>query len=714
MHTLIRLLFVGLAAGLTALSAVAGDAPASDPFVGDWHTACIDCVHSFPSLSPHSAATAPDGTIHAVYGGDGLYHMAYDDGQWTVETVEGAGGDLRPPVMALDAAGRVHALYAAEPALDLYYARQTATGWQIEALSFDSFPYSDNTYSLVIDEAGEAHLAFLDTNGSELTYARAAGGSWPATVVAADTPGGNSITLDPQGRPAICYGNFLTHRLAVARFNGATWSTETVPSDQGEGDACDLAFAADGTLHVAHLGRYGLRHSVSGPGGWATETVDPGNAEDRQPGQSPSLRLDAGGAPHIAYTTRHQPGYPFPTTIFQTQHYAMWAPDGWQLETVDDTINAGGGTLLLDGGATRIVYRDRLGLALAERNGGWRSTPLDRSGDVGHNTSIAFDGFAVRVSHVDWQNQAVLYAAQSAGDWPTEVVDQGQLGQGPAFTRLGLGPTGAPHVIYNAFTPGFGLNYATRAPEGWTLDSLPGVGIAPYALAVDDQGTAHLVTARYPGGRLEYTPWPPGPDHPFEVIEPGGAGGYRMGLVAGPDGRLHAAYAGGGMGSVRHAVRDQVGVWSTETLFSNTLGFVAEVALALDGAGRPHAFFFVEGAGLFYASQLIPGDPWTVDKNLPQTEWASDLSIAVDHLGRVHLSYYDEIAGELIYARRVHDSLEWLPLPVGDAAGQGSSLALAPFGNPAIAYRAGEPGDLMLIYASPGEITEVYLPAVAP
>ena len=67
--------------------------------------------------------------------------------------------------------------------------------------------------------------------------------------------------------------------------------------------------------------------------------------------------------------------------------------------------------MLLAGSAPYVLYRDRLGVALAERRDGqWALQRLQRSGDVGYGLALVARGLSFHAAHSDAENRAVLYA----------------------------------------------------------------------------------------------------------------------------------------------------------------------------------------------------------------------------------------------------------------------------------------------------------------
>ena len=123
--------------------------------------------------------------------------------------------------------------------------------------------------------------------------------------------------------------------------------------------------------------------SLSQPAaGWEIECVDCPkyflDMTDR------SLRLDAGGHPHIAYGG-------------DALYYAWHDGSDWRLETVDSNPSVGEyAALALDGdNYPHISYFDRTNRDLKyawQDAAGWHSETVDSAGYVGEYTSLALDG----------------------------------------------------------------------------------------------------------------------------------------------------------------------------------------------------------------------------------------------------------------------------------------------------------------------------------
>lgn len=722
MFRIARRLFILLALTLVAATPTFARAAADgDPFSDEWAIECVDCVHSFPELSPHSAAVGPDGALHAVYGRDGLYHLTYRDGAWAVEAIDGAGTGLHPPVMTLDGDGRVHALYAVGDAGGLHYARQTAGGWALEPLPFFAGPQP--AYALAVGDDGAAQISFYDSVRGRLNYAVQQGEAWQVSAVDATRLAGaaHALTLDPAGRPALCY-KVENGILRVARRSAAGWQIEDVPSDHGaDGQACDLAFAPDGALHVAHVAWNGLPyyvlHSLRGPAGWTTELVAEDAPSPNLQRYTVSLQIDPAGAPHLTYNSLEHLGDGFPNYTNSSQRYASRGPAGWHMVTLD-ADNARDGTLVLDGDAPVVVYRAAAGLALASPAGDDVSlTPLDRAGDVGFGPAIALNGSQLRVTYFDRENFAVRYAARGLNGWALDTVDRQPAGRFASdFTDLALGPGGEPHVLYdfiplNYFDQPGAFNYAHRVGESWALDELRAVGGPPYALAVDARGQAHVALAGQTG-QLAYTPWPP--VLPLEIVDEA-VGGERMGLAVDAEGGVHLAFASP-LG-VRYARRAPGGGWTVETVDADPgQGMSAEaVSLALDGAGRPHLAYNSTDphTGYIFHAERAADGAWIVTSTGLGGRFPS---LAVDERGGVHISFYEESESGLWYAYRAVPDGIWARRSVlylqESRISPESALAVDAAGNPAILYRDADTGDAMLAYFPPTPLPAVFLPVI--
>ena len=702
---LVRVLFALAMAAVVAPAATA--APGGDPFTTPWVDECLDCLPRVEGLSNRSAALAPDGALHAVLGGDDVYHLTYNSGAPLVEMLETGGAAnvaFSPAVMGIDNRGRVHAIYlktvyeagdgGTAPVAMLRYARQTAQGWRLESLPYA--PRDPFRYALAVAPDGRVHVS-AHTDAGYIYATRDAGG-WSAAHPFDNIIFEVTLTLDPAGRPAACYPNGSAS-LALGRYDGAAWQMETIPADTRPTSGCVVAFDDGGRPHLVYRAEEGLLYLRRDGAGWARETIVAATAA-ATPGYAPSLRLDGDGRPHVAFHTQYPSAQPTHAPANRL-HYATRTLTGWKVETVDGQADVRQGTMLLAGSAPYVVYRDRLGVALGERRDGqWALSRLQRSGDVGYGIALLSRGLSWRAAHYDVQNRAIFYAAGGPDAWRVEMVDQQPPGPLPqtAGVDLAVAANGAPHLVYEFTDPLVSFTHAEGSGAGWLRAALPGDHCGPYRVAIGPAGRAGITLHRCGGGGLEFVLWPPPGNGATELIDAAArVYGGAQAMVGDGQGRVHVAYtavAEGGRIAIRYARRGADGRWAIQTVSEGAFGGTVGVGLALDGAGRPVVVF--NDATTIAIATPGAGGAWQIDRRLGDGGLNEpNPGIAVDALGRVHVLYNSAAGGGLVYARR--EGSGWQTTPLGPTRAH-HALALDPFGNPAVAYRDEATGDARLAY----------------
>jgi len=169
--------------------------------------------------------------------------------------------------------------------------------------------------SIAVDAGGQAHMAYLHANQSQLTYARCSSYAEASSIscqastnLASMTDGGDqttSIDVAPDGTVHILYYQYSTLSLKhVYGTSSTTWTTETVDntSSSNVGQYADLSISADGTLHAAYYdvtNQILLYKQKPNGGSWSSPiTVDATTGV----GQYVSMQLDeTTGTIHISY-----------------------------------------------------------------------------------------------------------------------------------------------------------------------------------------------------------------------------------------------------------------------------------------------------------------------------------------------------------------------------------------------------------------------------
>ena len=274
--------------------------------------------------------------------------------------------------VAVDGAGRIHLLYHDDLFDNPEYSRSTDDGatwsWSYVCPTCGSAGFHP---ALAIDRDGRLHALHVDSAGigapHYATLAPGADGSaWVDRRI--DTTGGGyggSITVDPAGGVHAAWDDPPDNDLRYAYRNPTTgdWSFESLADPTDIGNDTAIAADPDGTVHVLHirLPAGNVLHSVRTPdGAWTTTTIDSTSGS----GQANELVRGADGRLHAVWLRNRGSGG-------ADLVYAVRDAAGtWSLETVPGTGPLDGGLGLAIAG--NIVYvtchhQDRQDLQLASR-----------------------------------------------------------------------------------------------------------------------------------------------------------------------------------------------------------------------------------------------------------------------------------------------------------------------------------------------------------
>lgn len=197
-------------------------------------------------FTPYPFAVDAAGRVHVLFAGagsQGLHHAVRTAGGWETTLVDGATLSAQVPKLLAGPDGAVHALYRV--GAELRYARYSAETWQVETLPFEPYPSSQS--DLAIDRAGHPRIAFIgeyDYIGPCLVYARRSGSGWvlvPASYSVSSAPyRGLSLALDEFDRAAIAFQGPGYNEVSVATQAG----TADVAPRVAPGAAVGLAIAS--------------------------------------------------------------------------------------------------------------------------------------------------------------------------------------------------------------------------------------------------------------------------------------------------------------------------------------------------------------------------------------------------------------------------------------------------------------------------------------
>jgi len=460
------------------------------------------------------------------------------------------------------------------------------------------------------------------------------------------------MRLDSDDNPCMAYGG---DRLFYSCYNATTekWDTEVVDGDYLVGSHAALAFNHLDQPFIsyfdAHNGDLKLAYNLGA--GWLFKVID-----------NPVALAKADSGPEIS-----------------DLHYS---------DLLNYTPLSPNGTLLGSDPA----------LALPSFTGEPKG--------AGKFTSIAIDSYGwVHISYYDDYNEAdgkgrLKYALwKGIGDAFTEVVDdyhdQGDTG---LWTSIAIDHDDHPHIAYmdDKYDD---LRYARERGgtwDHWTVHSNANVGSGA-SLALDSTGRPHISYLDFGNYNLNYAYMKLNGDWAGEPVDTGSAVGMYSSIALDEDDKPHISYMDLMSGDLKYARMKSTGSWSRQTVESE--GYTGKfTSIALDDGVPRIAYLNVTEGHVKFASWDGADDEWDIDA---LTEYESgdvglSTSLAMDSRGVPHISYMDNIRGNLKFARAV--GLTWdLGFIADDInAGAFSSVKMRHDYQPVVAFYDELYGDLLI------------------
>jgi len=273
---------------------------------GEWQTEDVTLDNTFVSAIP--IAVDSSGGLHVVWQGTLAFRYATREpgGTWSFDDIDSTGwGAGDGASMRVDQADGIHiSYYVGEHSVIKHAYRPSGGAWSVQEI--ESAGGLGEHSSLVVDDAGRVHVAFVGQWGLEgvLRYGRKdPGGDWTVedlwgTSELVDSP---SIGVDDSGTPRVVYHRWESDILEYAVRGASDWTREAIDSSTSGSPIPAMAVDDAGEAHVVYF-RTAPDDSrellyVSSASGWTSETVDSvGNA-----GIATSLRLDRYGL-HVGYS----------------------------------------------------------------------------------------------------------------------------------------------------------------------------------------------------------------------------------------------------------------------------------------------------------------------------------------------------------------------------------------------------------------------------
>ena len=700
------LLLGGLSLRLQGVSAQ----PASPPVGGPaWIDRCYDCPPLFEALSGYGAAVDSSGTLHVVYGGDGLYHSRQTADGWAHERVDPALGGSQA-VLAIDGSDRLHVLYETEsPTPRLQYALWDDGAWSLVPIPLPEV--AGATQPRLALDAGDRPVAAFSQGGTVyiLTYD---GASWQVAPIPG-AGGGIALAVRQDGTPLLAFQ--AEHRLALAAPGGSGWTiTEVITATSRSSGAVDLVLDSADQPHLLYGETNGLwdmpQHVFYDGSAWRQEQIDIDlSSWDYVLYSAERLRLAITADDTIFAVAVSSVEYVGTTYFDYTLIDLFMRQNGaWQPVT-----GMGGRYPTLATGGTNDVHLlftdgdfssgNNIFPTLVTRIFHWHSGSSElvvAGGRRGYGPQLirARDG----IVHVaaGAEDGSVLYGTwlgSNVGAAPSPTAAYGTA-------RLALSATSDPFFAYNSGYTCYHCFAEYRLvffDNGWEERPVKTANTSGFDLALTSDGSVHMLASSWVefGTRQVEQLTISDPitlyyDAAAETVSPIlGLSAYEGGgvrLVADQADTLHGLWVDAESRKLIYARRTPAG-WALESAADQDARYPG---LAVDEHGIPHvAYCDTALSTVTYAVRTASG--WVTEAIAPAAGSCYP-AITVDGAGQVHVSFYDGADALLHYALRSSGwtvtSLPAAGLPAGESA-----LTLDRLGYPVIAYQDTERGDLRLL-----------------
>jgi len=315
----------------------------------------------------------------------------------------------------------------------------------------------------------------------------------------------------------------------------------------------------------------------------------------------------------------------------------------------------------------------------------WEITTIDLGS---RDCSLAFDhkGFPA-ISFRDTNGGQNLRLARYDGiEWTVETVHNVSA----LYTSLAFTPMGHPAISYWANN---NLNYAEYNGSSWSttvVDSAFQTGLHT-SLAFDSDGNPAISYFDTNLDNLKYASFD-GSSWSRTTIDSIGSVGLRTSLAFSPSGFPHISYQeSGGIDRLKVAIFSG-SEWSTTTVDS-IAGGTYPTSIAFSNVGRPIVAYTLGGKAKFAE---FDGSSWNTVEIAPAMVGSQTyVTLTVLPNGRPAVAFYNSLTGDLIYASFNGTDWRLAEVEVEGDAGRFASIAMAPSGQPAIAYTVdGLTGDL--------------------
>lgn len=578
--------------------------------------------------------------------------------------------------------------------------------------------------SLVLDDDGNAYVAYNDLQNKDLWFASNSGGTWTTELVDSEGDVGAlfSMDIDRERNAHISYldrvnapSNDLTSAgyLKYATNAGGSWSTSDILQiTTNYQQASSLKVDSQGNAHIffynAVEGEKGLWYVTNQGGSWDASLFQ---ATDTSTffsvGTDPLLSIDASDNLHLVYTRY----YKDTVGAIMDVVYGNNVGGSWSFQTAASGSRFGDGTSfgLDSNGRAHISFLDNTDFELhyaTNAGGNWVNTTLATGVEVFYGTSLAVDTKGkVHIGFYEATDNTIRYANNAGGSWAfAKVADAGAASN---ICSLALDKGNGVHMThFDARSASEGLKYSTNT--AWKLTTLYDgpITFAPgqSSIKVDKNGWAHVCYYVTKNTSLMYASNVGGE---WKHVLVDGAGTVQAGsscsLALDSNGKAHISYRDSLNGKLKYANNTGRG-WTNVTL-DDRVSVSYVTSIAVDGDNKAYISYYASvSKDLKCATNR--GGSWAycvVDDSANDVGTYSSIAIqSISRAYRPHISYYDATSGDLKYAEFTGSTwatASWTLAPIyvtAADAGKYNSLALDKSGTAFVSFFDDTYDNLML------------------
>lgn len=529
-------------------------------------------------------------------------YAAWDGSKWTIQVVdEGCTGKY--PSIALDHQGFAHISYFDEVSDELKLADWDGADWNTHSPAWlPGFEFSGYPSSLLVDEGGNLHLAFIAGHPGEaqVWYIKKSGDTWGTLVEVDEQTGasGLAMVVDKDNQPHISYNlryldaglsNYV-NKLRYARTVGSSWQAPVEIDDMDYLGWTAISVGTDGFPHVAYKADGAAAFVTKTSQGWEAPAAVPGTEDvqrmylEHTPNNKMGLVYYAGGALQHKISSPPLFVWSAPSEIDATR---------WQGASLAMASNAAGDL--------HVVFSDfserQIRYAYQPAGGDWEISALLTTTETAvlWDMDIALDskGFP----HIVYQEyntsdlRSVLKYLQWSG---TEWLDWGivnQAGHNGCAPSLALNPSDLIYIAYNDCDYLHDNLMLASYDGSWSFETVdPDGNTSGASLQVTGDGAIHISYSfyNYPDSKVRYA-----------LKETGSSWVLTDVADAGPTGTSLALDSSGNplIGYVYEAFPDymaEFAYWDGLAWYTDTVSMMAiqsEAGLALDAQDRPHLVY---------------------------------------------------------------------------------------------------------------------------